>query len=175
MQVPMIFIAILCIVFGVYAKLPLEKFIIPSVAGSTGVSVQEMAIRTASGYWNPVAATVLMAVGLIVGLIIYAFGKTRRVRIDENVWVGGNILENEEMRIPGTHFYKTVTDELNPVATGAFRDGEKGAYDLFNIFGRLGDLVVQFLRSMHDGILSTYLSWAVIGLGVLAFILMFRW
>ena len=40
---------------------------------------------------------------------------------------------------------------------------------------QLGDLVVQFLRSMHDGILSTYLSWAVIGLGVLAFILMFRW
>ena len=29
-------------------------------------------------------------------------------------------------------------------------------------------------RSLHKGILSTDLSWAVIGLGILAFILMFR-
>ena len=28
-------------------------------------------------------------------------------------------------------------------------------------------------RELHDGILSTYLSWVVIGFGVLAFVLMF--
>jgi formate hydrogenlyase subunit 3/multisubunit Na+/H+ antiporter MnhD subunit len=172
MQVSMIFLAILCIVFGIYAKLPLEKFIIPSVAGSTGVSIQDMTITTASGYWSPVAATVLMAVGLIVGLIIYAFGNTKRVRIDENVWVGGNILENEEIRIPGTHFYKTVTDDLHPAWTALFKDGQDGAMDVYNIWGKFGFNVVQVLRGLHNGILSTYLSWAIIGLGVLMFVLM---
>ncbi len=173
MQVPMIFISILCIVFGIYAKLPLEKFIMPSVASSTGVSVEEMTISTASGYWNPVLATVLMAVGLIVGLIIYAFGKTKHVRIDENVWIGGNILENEEMRIPGTHFYKTVTDDLRPAWTALFKDGQEGAMDVYNIWGKLGFSLIQVLKGLHNGILSTYLSWTIIGLGVLTFVLMF--
>jgi hypothetical protein len=169
----MIFLAILCIVFGIYAKLPLEKFIIPSVAGSTGVSIQDMTITTASGYWSPVAATVLMAVGLIVGLIIYAFGNTKRVRIDENVWVGGNILGNEEIRIPGTHFYKTVTDDLYPAYSALFRDGQTGALDPYNIWSKIGSSLVQVLSRLHNGILSTYLSWTIIGLGALTFVLMF--
>jgi len=173
MQVPMIFLAILCIVFGIYAQFPLERFINPSVATSTGVSLQEMAVRTGTGYWSPVMATVLMIVGLIVGLIIYAFGKTKKVRIDENVWVGGNILENEEMRIPGTDFYKTVTDDLYPAYSALFRDGDKGAMDAYNIWGRLGNDLVQVLRRLHNGILSTYLSWTIIGLGALTFVLMF--
>ncbi len=173
MQVPMIFLAILCIVFGIYAQLPLGEFITPSVAAATGVTVEEMTVITASGYWNPVAATVLMAVGIVVGLIIYAFGQTKRVRIDENVWVGGNILDNEEMRIPGTHFYKTVTDDLYPAYSALFRDGQTGAMDAYNIWGKLGSNIVQVLSRLHNGILSTYLSWTIIGLGALTFVLMF--
>jgi len=173
MQVPMIFLAILCIVFGIYAQLPLEKFILPSVAGSTGVSVEEMTVSTASGYFSPVLATVLMIAGLFIGLIIYAFGKTRRVRVVEDVWTGGNILENEEMRIPGTHFYKTVTDDLKPAYTALFKDGQDGALDAYNIWGKLGFNVIQVLRGLHNGILSTYLSWTIIGLGALTFVLMF--
>lgn len=172
MQVPMIFLAILCIVFGVYAMLPLQRFILPSVAGSTGVSIEDLTISTASGFFSPVLTTILMIVGIIGGLIIYAFGKTRRIRIDENVWIGGNILENEEMRIPGTHFYKTVTDDLHPTWTALFKDGEDGALDVYNIWGKIGFNVVQVLRSLHNGILSTYLSWAIIGLGALMFVLM---
>jgi len=173
MQVPMIFLAILCIVFGIYAQLPIEQFIAPSVAGSMAVSVNDMTVSTPSGYWSPVTATLLMIAGLIVGLIIYAFGRMRHVRFDENVWVGGNILENEEMRIPGTHFYKTVTDDLYPAYSALFRDGEGGALDVYNIWGLIGSNVVQVLRRLHNGILSTYLSWTIIGLGALTFILMF--
>jgi formate hydrogenlyase subunit 3/multisubunit Na+/H+ antiporter MnhD subunit len=173
MQVPMIFLAILCIVFGVYAKLPLERFITPSVAGSTGVSVEQMTVNTASGYWSPALATVLMVVGLVIGLIIYLFSRAKRVRIDENVWIGGNILENEEMRIPGTDFYKTVTDDISPAWTALFRDGQAGAMDVYNVWGRMGGNLVKILRSLHNGILSTYLSWTIIGLGALTFILMF--
>jgi hypothetical protein len=114
-----------------------------------------------------------MIVGLLVGLIIYAFGKTNKVRIDENVWTGGNIMDNEEMRIPGTHFYKTVTDDLHPAYSALFRDGKKGAMDVYNIWGKLGNNVVQVLRHLHNGILSTYLSWTIIGLGALTFVLMF--
>ncbi len=177
MQLPMIFLAVLCVAFGIFARYPLQKFIIPILPAS-GMEVEGFNIITekGAGLWNPTLATGLMVVGFVIGLIIYAFGSIKKkIRVDENPWIGGNILENEEMRIPGTHFYKTITDDLNPIVTGGFRDGDSGALDVYNIFGKLGDLLVQFLRMLHDGILSTYLSWAVIGLGVLAFILMFHW
>ena len=81
-------------------------------------------------------------------------------------------MDSEEIRIPGTHFYKTISEELNPAIRAAFRDGEEGAVDVFNLCNHLGKGLVDVLRSLHNGILSTYLSWMVIGLGVLAFILM---
>ena len=105
-----------------------------------------------------------------MGLIIYAFGRLGKVRVDENVWIGGNVMDNEEIRIPGTHFYKTVTEELNSVVAGAFRDGERGAMDPYNVWSHLGNSLVQVLRALHNGVLSTYLSWIVIGLSVLAFV-----
>jgi formate hydrogenlyase subunit 3/multisubunit Na+/H+ antiporter MnhD subunit len=174
MQVPMLFLAVLCIVFGIWAQLPLERFINPAIAGPTGIDLDELNIVTAVGFWTPATATVLLIVGLVMGLLIYLFGRVRGVRIDENVWIGGNVMDNEEMRIPGTHFYKTVTDDLNPAYSALFRDGENGALDWYNIWGRLGNSLVQVLRSLHNGILSTYLSWAIIGLGILTFVLMFH-
>ncbi len=177
MQLPMIFLAILCVLFGVFARYPLERFILPAVIPAVeniGMNIVAGDIITPEGFWSPAAATVLIIIGIAAGLIIYAFSRMRRVRVDENVWVGGNIMDNEEMRIPGTHFYKTVTDDLNPMARAAFRDGEKGAMDVYNFWGQFGGAFVHVLRVLHNGILSTYLSWAVIGLGILAFILMFR-
>ncbi len=173
MQFPMILLALLCILFGVMARLPLERFILPIVGGGAVMTANGV-VETTQGLWNPGLATILIIIGIIVGLVIYALSRARTTRTDENIWIGGNIMDSEEIRIPGTHFYKTVTDDLNPVFTGAFRDGEKGAMDGYNIIGGLGGALVKVLRAMHDGILSTYLSWVVIGLGVLAFILMFH-
>ncbi len=173
MQLPMIFLSLLCVAFGIYARYPLERFIIPIVGGRE-VDLAGNMIITTEGFWNPAVATLLIIIGIIVGIIIYAFGRLRAVRTDENVWIGGNIMDSEEIRIPGTHFYKTVTEEVNPIFTAAFRDGENGALDIYNVWGRLGNSLVQVLRGLHNGILSTYLSWTIIGLGVLAFILMFR-
>ena len=172
MQLPMIFLAILCVLFGIFARYPLERFIIPIISGQD-VSVDSLRIATAQGFGSPVLATGLMIIGLVVGLIIYAIGKLGKTRVDENVWIGGNVMDNEEIRIPGTHFYKTITDELNPAASAGFRDGESGALDVYNFFARLGNGLVQVLRNLHNGVLSTYLAWSVIGLGVLAFVLMF--
>jgi NADH:ubiquinone oxidoreductase subunit 5 (subunit L)/multisubunit Na+/H+ antiporter MnhA subunit len=173
MQLPMIFLAILCVLFGIFARYPLERFIMP-VVGMAEAGSPAGEIITNQGFWSPVLATGLIIVGIIVGLIIYLFGRIQNVRTDENVWIGGNVMDNEEIRIPGTHFYKTVTDELSPAISTAFKDGERGALDAYNFWAYMGDNLVQLLRRLHNGILSTYLSWVVIGLGILAFVLMFR-
>ncbi len=173
MQLPMIFLAILCVLFGVFARYPLERFIIPIISQGA-LAVDSRQIVTPEGLWSPGAATMLIIVGVIAGLVIYLFGRIRSVRVDDNVWIGGNIMDSEEIRIPGTHFYRTVTEDINPSITALFNDGEKGALDGYNVLGRLGGGFVNVLRAIHNGILSTYLSWVLIGLGALAFILMFR-
>ena len=176
MQLPMVFLAILCVLFGIFASYPLEKFIVPVVTGGGAVRLVSGTIATipTGGFWNPGAATALIVVGVILGLLIYAFSSISVYRIDENPWLGGNIMNNEEIRYPGTQFYRTVTEDLGPGIKAMFEDGEKGALDGYNFFGRVGDSFVQVLRMLHNGLLSTYLAWIVIGLGVLSFILIFK-
>lgn len=176
MQVPMIVLSILCVLFGIFASYPLQKFIVPVVAGGDEVSVAAGAILTGptAGLWSPGAATVLIVVGIVLGLFIYGFSSMKAYRVDENVWTGGNIMDNEEIRVPGTQFYKTVTDDLSPAIKTLFADGDRGSLDLYNFFGRIGDGFVQVLRSVHNGNLSTYLAWVVIGLGVLTFVMIFK-
>jgi formate hydrogenlyase subunit 3/multisubunit Na+/H+ antiporter MnhD subunit len=178
MQIPMIFLAALCILFGVFAQYPLEKFIVPVVTAS-GAQPLDLArgnIVTVptDGFWNPGAATALIVVGVTFGLLMYVFSSMRPYRIEENPWIGGNVMDNEEIRVPGTQFYKTVTDDLGPSIKALFSDGDKGFLDVYNIFGRIGDGFVQVLRMLHNGNLSTYLAWIVIGLGILSFILIFK-
>jgi len=176
MQLPMVFLAILCVLFGIFAGYPLEKFVVPVVTGGTAARVVSGNILTipTDGFWSPGAATALVVVGVTLGLLIYVFSGRQAYRIEENVWIGGNVMDNDEIRYPGTQFYKTVTDDLSPAIKTLFSDGEKGALDGYNFFGRLGDSFVQVLRMLHNGNLSTYLSWIVIGLGVLSFILIFN-
>ncbi len=176
-QIPLIILAAICILFGIFARYPLEKFIVPAVGGTSGLDLSANTIVTTAtrGFWNPTLATILMIVGIVMGFIIYLIGRVGKVRVDENPWVGGNIMDNEEMRIPGTHFYKTVTEELGGTVKAAFRDGERGAFDVYRISGSMGDRLVQMMRRLHDGVLSTYLSWVIIGLAVLAFILILNW
>jgi formate hydrogenlyase subunit 3/multisubunit Na+/H+ antiporter MnhD subunit len=176
MQVPMIFLALLCVLFGIFAGYPIQRFIAPVVTQGDQVSVAAGSIITGptAGLWSPGTATALIVAGIILGLFIYAFSSMKAYRVDENVWIGGNVMDNEEIRVPGTDFYKTVTDDLNPVVRTAFLDGERGSLDGYNFFGRVGDGLVQVLRWVHNGNLSTYLSWIVIGLGILSFILIFR-
>ncbi|MFA4948652.1 MAG: proton-conducting transporter membrane subunit, partial [Candidatus Krumholzibacteriia bacterium] len=102
MQLPMVFLSILCVLFGVFAAYPLEKFVIPVVTGGAAARVVSGNILTipTDGFWSPGAATALIVVGVTLGLLIYVFSSRQAYRIEENVWIGGNIMDNDEIRYP---------------------------------------------------------------------------
>ena len=65
----------------------------------------------------------------------------------------------------GTHFYDTI--KSIPLLKRIYEAQEKGRLDPFVWIGGLGLSVTGVLRRLHNGLLSWYLSWSLVGIGVL--------
>jgi len=167
MTIPMIVLALLCIVFGVWAKWPIDSFINPIVHGAVGTSVSGV-VDLGGGFWDPSGATGLIIVGLIVGAIVLAFGKFSKRRVGR-VFIGGTkpAEHMDAMHFTGSGFYGTIRDMVP--FKGFYINAEQKVFDIHAVGGRIGDVFVQGLRAMHSGVLSTYLAWCVIGLGAIVF------
>jgi len=162
MAMPIAFLALLCVLFGVAYQLPVRYFVAPAVAASGAGMVVPI------GTWNAAWATALILVGVGLGLMVYwmaGFLKVRRT----SIFIGGEKFSSEEVRVPAAGFYEGVR-EINPLA-GIYRDAEAGAYDPYVLLGRYGSNIVQVLRRLHNGVLSTYVAFCVLGLCVLLFYL----
>jgi formate hydrogenlyase subunit 3/multisubunit Na+/H+ antiporter MnhD subunit len=162
---PMIVLAFLCVLFGVFYYLPLKQFIFPALDIHTQTVI--------TGTWQSGLATILIMAGIILGLVILIIGfAARRVRIVPT-WTCGEIQENDKMIIPGTHFYKTVSSMggLKQLYEGQ----EKGYFDAYNQSGNLGMAVTRFLRWLHSGVLPMYLTWMTLGLLVILFVVCRIW
>ncbi|MEE9370039.1 MAG: proton-conducting transporter membrane subunit [Sedimentisphaerales bacterium] len=165
MKVPMIILALLCVFFGIFYLVPLKLFIYPALNIEPGTAI--------FGTWDSVLATALLIIPVIIVLLIMLVGQLARKARIVPTWTCGEVQPNEEMTIPGTHFYKTVSSMggLKQLYTGQ----EKGHFDLYNQGGRLGLALTEFLRRLHSGILPTYLTWVTLGLLVILFIVCKIW
>ena len=159
---PMLVLAALCVLFGVFYWIPLGWFIFPALGVAEG---QEVLL----GSWNSILATGLLLIGIAIGagvLLMASFAK--RVR-EVPTWTCGEVQANDEMIIPGTHFYKTVS------SMGGLRQmyggQERGYFDVYDQSGKVGLSLTGLLRWLHGGILPVYLTWVTIGLLIVLFII----
>ena len=168
MLLPLVVLAVLCVVFGVFAfQVPLGRLIFPAV----GVEVQ--------GVWWAGLATVLIIGAIAIGLGIYWLtmrgGKLRRV----STWVGGEKLEDvylsgeapgsaRHVEVTGVDFYATI--EQLPVLRRVYPMARARAFDIYYLCrGGLG-YFIGALRTAHTGVLPAYLRWFVIGLLVVVWV-----
>lgn len=159
MSLPMGTLALLCILFGIFAfTIPLKHFLLPAVPGIEYV-----------GIWSPGLASTLIIVGLVVGLIIYLMGKALNIR-EAGTFTGGEAQVNEE-RITGTGFYNTVK-EVGGIQKG-YLWAEKKWFDIYDRFNAIADSISSLFRKAHTGVLTTYIFWLVTGMLVLVVIFMF--
>jgi formate hydrogenlyase subunit 3/multisubunit Na+/H+ antiporter MnhD subunit len=166
MILPMLLIATLCVVLGIWAGPSLGVWIAPAL-DELGFSLppdQLQGLSFGNGAWNPLLATILLACGGALGLLIYAVGGVRRARVAD-AFVAGERFGDRPPFFSGTHFFVTI--QRLPLLGGLLRDGEAGAFDPYRWAGLLGGIVVAALRSLHSGLLNMYVSWALIGLAVL--------
>ncbi|MFC1556523.1 NADH-quinone oxidoreductase subunit L [candidate division KSB1 bacterium] len=166
MAAPVTVMAVICVLLGIFAYRFVDYIIMPSVEHAFPQSVSPL---SDGALWIPTLATVLILTGLLVGIVIFVLGRYFKKRETE-VFVGGTDASAIQTHIPGTDFYNTITGL--GVLKVLYRDGEKGTYDIYNLGGRMGAVVVQGLRTLHDGVLSTYLSWCIIGLGIIIYVLL---
>ncbi|MBA7647505.1 NAD(P)H-quinone oxidoreductase subunit 2, chloroplastic [subsurface metagenome] len=165
MKVPMVILALLCVLFGVFYHVPLKLFIFPALGIEPGTAI--------FGTWDSTLATALIAIGIALGLLILLVGLLARKVRTVPTWYCGEVQDNERMIIPGTHFYKTVSSMggLKQLYTSQ----EKGHFDLYNQGGRLGLALTELLRWLHSGVLPMYLTWVTLGLLVILFIVCRIW
>ncbi len=166
--IPQLVLAMLCIVFGIFAAWPVKTFLAPAV----GMELPALAggvLGWAGSLWNSGLATGMIVLGVLLGIIIYVIGKAFKPRVVPTYY-GGEHLPVEDTRIPGTGFYETI--EKLPVLKPLYKDSEKGVWAPDYFFASIMDgIFVKGLKRMHTGILSTYLSWSIIGLVALIFVL----
>jgi hypothetical protein len=168
MLLPLVVLASLCVIFGVFAfQVPLGLLIFPSVQ----VDVP--------GVWWAGLATMLIVGSIVVGLLVYWLtmrgGKLRRVK----TYIGGELLQDvyvsgeeagpgRHIEVTGVDFYNTI--EQLPALKRLYTLARAKAFDIYDIFQKVVNYVIQMLRSLHTGILPTYLRWFVVGLVVVVWV-----
>lgn len=166
MLVPMGILAGLCVVLGLGAGAVVTNFLKPGVENLglswTSETARSMSISSVTGLWGPLPAMILMVVGLGLGLLIYALGKgfkVRRVR----AWIGGEQETRAPTHLSGTQFYLTVRNL--PVIKQIYDDAEKQAFDIYRLVGQYGHQIVDWISSLHTGVLPSYAAWCIAGIG----------
>lgn len=158
MWLPCVVLAVLCIIFGVFAnQLPLKYFIIPAVGGVSFL-----------GTWYAGLSTALIIMGLIAGALIFNSGKIKTGVRQDSGFIGGESVDLSATRVTGTEFYNTVR-EL-PVLKVIYKKAEAGFFDIYQQARKLFCLsgVLQFL---HNGVLPSYLVWLLLGVTGLMLVL----
>jgi len=162
MTIPMIILAFLCVFFGIFYHVPLKAFIYPALAVEPQLST----------WWSGLA-TILILIGIGLGLLILLIGLLARKARIVPTWTCGEVQPNEQMIVPGTHFYKTVS-EMRGLAQ-LYTGQEKGYFDPYDQSGRVGLALTGILRWLHSGILPMYLTWVTLGLLIVLFVVCKIW
>jgi NADH:ubiquinone oxidoreductase subunit 5 (subunit L)/multisubunit Na+/H+ antiporter MnhA subunit len=186
MWFPTLFLGLVCIVFGVFAtQIPLKYFVFPHLKSLFSPQASE---------WFPAAAAALICFGLVIGLILYLLGRFKGVRRTDT-FVGGERLDSEVTRIPGTYFYDSIKSIDIIRETYGFSEG--GSFDIFkhwmtftrtfgrllsslvdrpltffyDLLGRLAGILSKAASYLHSGELPLYLGYCFLGFIVLMLVL----
>jgi len=154
MWLPCVILAIICVIFGVFAQaIPLKYFILPAIKGVTF-----------SGTWFSGLSTLLIIIGLGLGIIIFKTKAIKPLLREDKAFLGAETtpLALESSRVSGTEFYNTIK-EIG-LLRGIYKKAEKGFFDIYEQAKSFVFSLSKILQYLHNGILPTYLVWCLLGM-----------
>ena len=161
MWIPAVILAAFCVIFGVFAyQIPLKLWIYPAIGNEPIVP----------GIWSAGLATILILLGIGFGFIIYLAGTIKKMR-NTDIFVGGEkAVDFPEMRLSGTRFYDSIRD--THLLKQAYWIAERKLLDISEIGAKITTACNTVLGYLHDGVLPTYLTWCLLGMGILFYFLL---
>lgn len=159
MWLPSMFIAFLCIGFGIWGTSVILPKLITPVSGHFEYL----------GLWSSSSAGILIIVGIILGFIIYYIGTLKNLKRTRH-FIGGELLsKHKEIQYPTVEFYKTITEFK--VFNWIYQKAEKKYFDIYDLSKSIVLFINKLFSEAHTGILTPYIIWSLIGLGIILLIL----
>jgi NADH:ubiquinone oxidoreductase subunit 5 (subunit L)/multisubunit Na+/H+ antiporter MnhA subunit len=162
MWLPCIILAMICVIFGVLAhQVPLKYFILPAAGGAVF-----------TGTWYSGLSTLLIIIALVLGIIIFKLKELRPAIREDNAYVGTETMDLAVSPVTGTEFYNTIR-ELG-ILRAIYKKAEAGLFDIYEQGKKFTFSLSGIFQYLHNGILSTYLVWILLGMIGLFLGLLFR-
>jgi formate hydrogenlyase subunit 3/multisubunit Na+/H+ antiporter MnhD subunit len=159
MALPMMILAAICIVFGVFAfSVPVSLLIAPVI----GKDISYI------GTWSPDAATALIITAVLLGALAYLFAARKKARVVPP-FVGGED-PGQFDRVTGAEFYNTIKEVKALRSLYSKEDARE--FDIYDIGRRSMAVFARFFQKLHNGILPTYLVWCLLGM-IAIFLILF--
>ncbi len=157
MWIPMIILALFCIIFGVFAtNLIVPKFLMP-VSGEFQFT----------GFWNSSFVSLLVLVSIILGIIIYVASGLKKFRTEDS-FIGGETIQ-DETGYPTPEFYKTIS-EIG-FFSWMYKKAEKKWFDVYDLSKQLVLWVSHLFSDAHTGVLPAYIIWVCAGLVIMLLVM----
>ena len=157
MWLPLVILAILCIVFGVFStNLVVPKLLMP-VSGVFPFTV----------YWNSMFVSFLVLISIIIGIIIYLVTNIKKFRTDDS-FIGGEKIQ-EQTGYPTPEFYKTVTEFRS--FSWIYKKAEEKWFDIYDLSKKFVLEVSHLFSEAHTGVLPGYILWVFAGLIIMLLIM----
>ncbi len=154
---PLVLLALGCMGLGIFATSWVATTLLVPLTGTVAFI----------GTWPSTLVSMLILISILAGLLLYFLSNTRKYRRSEAFTGGEAYLADRGF--PVTHFYGTIRNA--PVIRNIYEWAYKGWFDVYHLLKSAILWVYKIISLRHDGILQTYLQWAVAGLILLLLIL----
>lgn len=157
MWIPLVILALFCIVFGVFAT----NFIVPKLFMTVTGEFQF------TGFWNSTIVSFMVFISIILGIVLYLATNIKKFRTEDS-FIGGEKMQ-ESAGYPTTEFYKTILEFK--FFSWIYRKAEEKWFDIYDLSKQFVLWLSHQLSEVHKGILPDYVIWVFAGLIIMLLIM----
>ncbi len=157
MWIPMVLLALLCIISGVFAT----KFIVPKIF------MPVSGVFEFTGFWNSGIVSLLVLVSIVTGIIVYLATGIKKFRTEDN-FIGGEKFQ-DQTSYSTPEFYKTFNEFR--LVSFMYRKAQDKWFDIYDMSKHLVLWLSHKLSEAHTGVLQGYVIWVFAGLIIMLLIM----